>query len=261
MSDPEIVQQRASSGPVFSQTCRFLHLYPGEPLMAIYSGDWRDEAGRPFDPQCYPRPSDKQGQIAQRRSYPGSRPQYTRGHYVALQWLAGQWNNVLSAYQRGLWNMIAAICVSNRDYATPDVWNGFVAYANRNWPVAYGMPGDYMQAPGWTEAYITSVWMMNAKASTQTMRIQIIFDKPPGFEKNMTVYFYHINPRYGGTYYSERMTRLGLAFKNFNAVDTLYELEIPMQWRQEIGEEAYVYIKSPYMYTWWTPFYVNNPVT
>lgn len=229
--------------------------------MVIYAGRWLDDDGVPFDPALYNKHESDQGNVGQLRVNYDPRRVWSVHHTKTLLILADLWHHDLTADQRAQWELIKNLCWSNRHQDKPDVHTGFVAFANRNWPLVWGYEGQYMQQPDWTIGILQVAMLTNADHLTQNIDVKLIFDNPPEYDEHSTSYLYHLNPAKIGVKSAWRFTRLARAFRDFNDVDTTYNIEIPAQWPLVVGDTCYVLVRHTYMYTWFEFWLPSIPVT
>lgn len=219
-------------------------------MTPIYAGDWHDAQGVPFDAGNFARPNNPQGNVAQMRTNYDPRRTWPQHHVPTLLTLRELWHEDLTANERLEWDLIKHLCDIDRNVPAPGLFTAFVAFANRNWPLAWGYDGQYMPDPVNTIGNLQTATIQYANHITQRIGVRLTFDVPPEFNMHSTTYVYHINPDRHNSSVNFRFTRLADAFRHFNDVDLVYNFEVPAQWALVPGWNCLVYFRHTYNFSW-----------
>ncbi len=221
--------------------------------MAIYSGNWKDGAGVPFDPNAFAH-GQQGAKVAQpRRRGRRDQPHIARNTATA-RYLAHVWLNVLTDAQRTEWGRSLPCQGFPRDpdrgisYVTP-----FLGFAVENWLPVY-LGGDYQDE--WPQ--IPGLSILNfAVIECWPRWLSFGFTVPnlPAQYEWTQISVYHINPARSNSSIKFRMTR-NIHFEVLEPLSPGYKTRlVPLPWFQPYETTAWFLFRVRTAYTYDSTFY------
>ena len=230
-------------------------------MTPIFAGTWIDGDGVPFTPDAYAREESVQGKQCQPRNFNGSRRDYAGPHTAALRWLRDQWFTVLTQQQRDGWETLSGGVRPDRQQILNHTTGGWMAFANRNWPVAFGYAGIFIAEPQVPEISMKDPVFLSASAATQTITIRLEYYLDPSTLSYMTTYLYQIDPMRVHLAQPHKLTRLARAFRDFVPLQLIYDLALSARWPIVAGDTVKVFVKHTLALDFQHPAIASGVVT
>lgn len=181
--------------------------------MAIFTGNWLDPDGVPFDGAAIGRRGAGSSHQCQVAAHHVANPILHHSYHTIMPYLTNAWYNFLDAADRASWTASAHRQVLARDYAVPVGPKGFTNFVSANWPSQFGYGGYFRKTSHDVGLNILQMEFTDASVATQTLYLRVVYVDTPAPENEAATYFYQVNPAKLASKRHHRFTRW---------LDTLY---------------------------------------
>lgn len=218
--------------------------------MAIFSGNWLDPEGVPFDVQAkVPDTWVGGGSAAVRRH--GTRPHPSHAPFArAAQLAARRWHQLIPSGDQDAWTTQGLVGASERSTLDRTPVPGYIMYNAFDFVQLYHAPPSYVvETAAVSENFLTAV-INEADFLTQTVTFTVTADALLHIRPNARLATYQVNPRKAHGANPWRATRL-IDFAYPAAFDPpTYQTTVPLMWQAAPGDTVRLYFRGRVL-SWW----------
>lgn len=208
--------------------------------MAIYSGNWLDEAGAPFDPDAFSRSGSANAQIAQVRRRGRTHRIYKSAFRHALGRAAHHWRFHLTEAEREIFGWATAGYPTDRDENQSVNVHPFAG-----WAQSFFVDFFTGRTPDTDDFAITLINQLNitldqADASAQTITITQTVDEADEFPPTAALLLFQVRPTRNPSTAKRRYTRLLTLFTDYVPYQQVYQIVSDARFPFAAGETVRV---------------------